>query len=321
MKKFLAVVAFVAFLARGAAGAQREAAPPPTLCYGYVYYWNLFVTCKGQTEQVTRSNDVDDFAVASDGSAVALSRRLGMKRRPSKGYNIPEAQTELVSLKPDFQWRWLTLGSGGGSLQSSCGTILAIVQGPHLSEETYDVFTGVRLRYDPYTTFLCSSDRSTIVGHISPDRHSLMTGLPPSRQIAHSKDHIVAPYDISPNGQNVAFLSVEGHSLCVENEGKNLACVNVVWTERISVSDSMGVLFTYETAMYFDRAGHWSKHQLPGYNDFNLCIMLFYWRPGNKEPQELQIYGRNAQWLTPESATALCAWGDRGRSSGRTSPK
>jgi len=283
---------------------------------------DLYVTCKGKIERITNEKDLGDFAVSSDGTAVGLLRHRG-REKGSDSYgtpvDLPHQEIEVVSLDPGFQRRSCPRDEGNTELDASCGTVLAVshaMWGPSGGfkqvHTTRDTLSGKRLSFDPYLTFRCSSDRRAIVGHINTHRRLLEAGLPPQRVIVEApKSSIVDPYDLSPDGQYVAYVT---NALCVENNGKDLGCVQGwgIYPQKISVSNSGAVIFdagTGETC-YLDAAGNFSLKSLPGYDDVEECIGVSSWRPGDKRSQVLERLGRNPQWITPQAAAALRAWRD-----------
>jgi hypothetical protein len=290
---------------------------------------DLYVTCKGKTERITNGGDICDFAVAGDGSALALLRHRGIEKGVDVDGNpvdVARKEIQIVSLEPAFQRRWSARDEGNAELVSSCGTVLAVshaIWGPYGGfkqiHTTRDVLSGKPLSFAPYLTFRCSSDHRAIVGQISTDRRLLNSGFPPQRTIIEApKSSIVALYDISPDGQYVAYVT---DALCVDKNGKNLGCVSGwgTYPQKISVSDSGGVLFDGGTGerCYFDTAGNSSPNSLPGYADMEECMGISYWRPGDKGPRVLEIPGRNPQWITLRAAAALRAWWSHENASGR----
>jgi len=300
------------FLALGCVTPTNAQASPSALCYAFLggndhQAIGLYTHCEGKDELVIKSRNVWDFAVAADGSVLALRRQRGAVKGED-GYgrptDIPHYEIEVVSLKPGFQRHWSRLDADASvfELHPYCGTILAIGRQVYLnsgpSQATYktdNVLTGQPLSFPPYVAFGCSADGKTLVGFLDSDRQALWTGLPPRRKIAEAgQDSIVFPYDISPDGQYVAYNFAGGDNrLCVDKNGEHLGCVRG-WSAKISVSDWGGVLYDGGTGK---TCGGWE------------CKGIFYWQAGNQIPDLLQAVGSHAQWITPEVATALRAWG------------
>lgn len=292
------------------------------LCYAFLKGDNLYakadlyLKCGGKPERITTEKDIRDFAVAADGSALALSRQTGTEKS-DEGDDIPRVEIELVSLNQDFRSHWCPRDEGNTELEASCGTVVAVSHaswGPsggfRRVDTARDALTGKLLSFDPYLTFRCSSDRKAIVGHINTDRRVLMAGLPPQRQVVRAPaGSIVAPYDISPDGHYVAYVT---NALCVDDNGKNVGCVRGwgTYPERISVSSSMEILLdggTGETC-FQDPRGHWSVNHQRGYDDVEECTAVSYWRPGRTKLEAIEMFARDPQWITPEAAAALRAW-------------
>jgi hypothetical protein len=298
------------FLVFGAVALTKAQAPPSVLCYAFLkgnayQASDLYVSCREEKSRITRTGDVWDFAVAANGSALALRRQRGTKKGfddfDHRPIDIPQFEIEVVSLKGDFQKHWSRL-DGDVSLYPSCDTILAITREvqalpsgghPKVSYTTGNVLTDEPLRLDPYLAFGCNSDRKTIVGYLDPDRHTLWAGLPPRRVIVQTATGSgTGAFGISPNGQYVAYATDE---LCMDKDGKNLECLRNpgAYPFKISVSDSAAVLYEGGTS---ETCSGWE------------CTGVFYWRPGAKEPKVIEAEGWYAQWITPEVAAALSAW-------------
>jgi hypothetical protein len=336
----LAFLTFLPFLGEAPGTAQQEIKRGEPFCYAFLkgdasIGHDLYINCGAGKERITTGKDVWDFAVATDASALALWRQRGTQqlfRLGEKGLRPssvgPRMEIEVVSLDPHFHRRWSGLGDGPTVMDASCGTILATENDIRLlpsgrfskTRTTYDVLSGKVLSYEPYQTFLCSSDSKVIVGNVGTDLRVLMAGWPPQRQIVEAPaNNIVYVYAISPNGQYVAYVAED---LCVEDHGRTLGCTGPSGTlpRRVSVSNSMDVLMdggTGQTQRCFLDASRRkvSFEPLPGYEEEE-CLGVAYWRPGNKAAQVLEMFGTNPQWITPEAAAALRAWRSHEKSSG-----
>jgi len=305
--------------------ANARVIEPPTLCCAFLkgnayQASDLYVACEGKNERITKVGDIWDFAVAADGSALALRRQRGTETGSDvddRPIDIPHFEIEVVSLKADFQRRWSPV-EGDAALYPYCGAILAVVRRlhrgsggpPKVTYRTYNVLTGQPLSLAPYVAFGCSADKKTVAGYLDVDRHTLWAGMPPQRRIVQvARDRIVYPYDISPNGRYVAYaFAGTGDALCVDENGENLGCLRGwgAYPQKISISDAGRVLCDSGTG---DTCGGWE------------CMGILYWRPGNKEPKTIQPVGWFAQWITPEVAVSLRAWSSHENASGGKSPK
>lgn len=309
---FLALVGVVTL-------TKAQATGPPRPCYAFLrgnahQSSDLYVACEGKNKRITKVGDIWDFAVAADGSALALRRQRGTQRgRDSYGgpIDIPHFEVEVVSLKPDFQRRWSPV-EGRASLYPYCGAILALARDvypgsggpPKVTYSTHNVLTGRPLSLPPYVAFGCSADKKTVVGYLDVDRHTLWAGMPPQRRIVHAaQGGSVFPYDISPNGQYVGYAADD--ALCVDKSGQNLGCVRG-WSVKISVSDWGAILYDDGTG---ETCAGWE------------CMGIFYWRPGTGEPKVIEAVGWYAQWITPKVAAALRVWGSHENASGGKTPK
>lgn len=288
------------------AATKAQATAPPTLCYAFLkgnayQASDLYVTCGAQDERITKLGDIWDFAVATDGSVLALRRQRGTEKGKD-GYgrptDIPHFEMEVISLKPGFERHWSPV-DGDASLYPYCGSILAIAQEVHVASEkpayetyrTDNVLTGKPVTLPPYVAFGCSSDGKTVVGYLEGDRRALWAGLPPRRRIAREEtQYSIVTYGVSPDGQYVAYTTLQ--SLCADKNGENLGCVRGS-SAKISVSDRGGVLYDSGTG---ETCAGWE------------CTGVFYWPAGTTEAKPIEPVGWRAQWITPEVAAALRAW-------------
>lgn len=324
-------VCYLLLLVFGCGALSEAQASPVVPCYAFLkgnayQASDLYTACEGENKRITTTGDVWDFAVAADGSALALRRPRGTEQvydvdhRPIK---VPHFEFQVVSLKANFQARWTSLGGKGsldphfatilavGSLHPYCGTILSVERhfwDPSLAREvSYDVYDPLRdqpLTMPPYIAFGCSSDKKAVLGYLDADLHALWTGLPPKRKIeppAHVG--IILPFDISPNGQYIAYAFEPADSaLCVDKDEERVGCLRGLSSSaaKVSVSDTGDVLYDGGTG---ETCNGWQ------------CMGIFYWRPGSEKPEILQPVGWFAQWISPQTAAALRAWGSRVRTS------
>lgn len=311
-QKVLLTLISVFLLPGNVARTKAQATESPALCYAFLngndhQASDLYVSCEGKKERITKLGDIWDFAVAADGSPLALRRQRGTEpgydsyRRPIR---IPHFEIEVVSLKPDFQTRWSPV-YGRVSLYPYCGTILAEARLVHagwgeplkVTYRTYNVLTGQPFSLPPYVDFGCSADGKTVVGYLDAERDTLWAGMPPQREVAHAaQDGVISAFGISPNGRYVAYGSLAADlSLCVDKDGESSRCVPAGSSGgKLSVSDSGGVLYDGETG---EVCNDWP------------CEGVYYWQAGTPEPKIVEAVGWYAQWITPDVATALRAWG------------
>jgi hypothetical protein len=287
------------------------------LCFAFLKGGKIFVRCSGKSQHITSGSDVTDFAVSSDGSWLAFARDWGNTA----------AGIELHSLRPPYTVKYLHPPDPRYvSLVPTCGTILG-------SERDFiDLVSGDAVRFDPYTEFRCSANRKVVAGftakrarHWGPACRILLSGLPPSRTIVAlpSDDEIkpserpwnyIQDYEVSANGNYIAYFGGASGTLCVEHGLSATACISHQdLTEFLSVSDSGEVFLTesFDGGCNYNALGSLSKKPLPGYNEGDQCTAVFFWRPDATSVKLLVPYARHPQWLSPRMASGLLKWASR----------
>jgi hypothetical protein len=291
--------------ARTVSLAGQTKQPPQSLCYAFQHNGDVYVSCEGKRQKVTEGGTVVDFALARDGSGMALNR-FKFTIQPNGAAKFTWDRVEVVLLSRHLEMRTLR-GMGLYSLVPSCGTVLLFQE----ESPAEDLLDGSRLSFDDYKHFRCSADRMVVVGESASNPNVLMTGVTAKSQIAGGKA-LWGPfvYDVSPKGRYVAYCDRE---LCATKLEGNPQCIRAVnGPDRVSVTDSGEVIFdigTGESCFYRDM-WHVSLAPLPGY-ERDECLGVAYWKPGDETPTILERLGRNPQWITPRAAEALCAWHSR----------
>ncbi len=294
-KKVFSILIPLMLVPGGFTPTKAQAMEPPRPCYAFLggnvhKAIGLYISCEGKEELITKAQGVWDFAVAADGSALALRRERGKQKGFDVNHrpiDVPHFEIEVVSLKPGFERHWSPV-EGHASLYPYCGAILAVARhmypgsgGPlnlKVTYSTYNVLTGQPVSFPPYVTFGCSADGKTVVGNLDSYGRALWAGLPPRQRIAQAGQYGIITYGISPNGQYVAWQVMEGIRLCVDKNGESLGCVPCSSsTEKISVSDWGGVLYNGGTG---ETCGGWE------------CTGIFYWRPETRGPIYYKLMGR-----------------------------
>jgi len=322
----------VSFSVAGATNpARTQASQAESLCYAFLRDGDLLLTCDGRTEQITHFDDVEDFAVAPRQGTLVLIRH----RRTPQG----QAVDWVLGGKPHYfvsysAMQAIELTTGKGSplsplqsptrLETSCGTVLSITWDPTIGNRlglAHDALTGERVRFDPYKNFRCSSDRRTIVGWSDPEHSVLMAGLPPQRELLKNSRSDELRYDVSPDGRFVVY-NTRG-KLCLTSEAGETECIEEGFDQgRISISDSKGVLIESgsDRACHYRDYYHFSVEPHPGHTEDDFCAAIAYWHPGEKRSTIVQPLGRSPQWVSPEAASALRAWGTHPRASQKAGP-
>lgn len=289
-----------------------------SICYAFLAQGNLFLRCKGTLMQITKRDNVNEFAVTQTGTAMVLMRQTGT-RKLNDGLGSPIMSLQVVPLGPGGEERNAAIGNQFGSLVASCGTAL------FLYRTTKDLVNGRDVEFQPYDDFRCSSNRKEIAGQVEldingdvvtglpkgNDHSALVSGLPPNTEnplVADSGSEAFA-YDISPNGEYLAYSMP--NELCLVEEHASNSCVSGIQGLRdISVSDSGDIFFTEqtgETCNYRDPF-HISLTPRVGYSDSGPCIAVAVLQRGKRSPKTIEPLARQSQWLTSEAADALLKW-------------
>jgi hypothetical protein len=157
------------------------------------------------------------------------------------------------------------------------------------------------------------------------DHKVLRAGVPPRQVLYDAGSEYRLRYDVSPNGNYIVYNAIEqAHGrLCLISDGEEPECIEEGFSEgRISISDSKSVLFETTTgrACHYKDPYHFSIGPRPGYTEGDLCPVIAYWRAGEKESNVVEPLGRSPQWVTPQTACALRAWGEHARARQKASP-
>jgi|SRR6185437_3095562 len=146
-----------------------------------------------------------------------------------------------------------------------------------------------------------------MVGIVEPER-ALYLG--PTR-IAAAGSAAHYEFNISPNGQYVAYAS-DRQPLCVwSTAGTQCAAANMIDTSHdlVSVRDDGDVLVAMGTA---DQCVFKSSvdYKLAKPNDKKTanCVGIGHWRAGMGSPEIVEAVGREPQWISPATANLLRAW-------------
>jgi hypothetical protein len=281
----------------------------------------------GPLEKITRLDDVEDFAVPYGKAALVLIRHQA-KAQARTTIPLGKGHTEFISLSA-LQVIPLDGGPPGDfvplngltELQASCGTVLSLGWDESIGYRlglAHDVFTGERVRFDPYKNFRCSSDRKVVAGWMNWDRKVLSVGVPPRQVLYDTGTDYQLRYDVSPNGKWIVYNAADHvhGKLCLVHEGEQPQCIEEGFSEgRISVADSGEVLFETQAdaACYFKDPLHFSVEPRPGYDEGDLCPVLGYLFPGNKRSSITELLAISPQWVSAEAASALRAWAKRAR--------
>jgi hypothetical protein len=327
-------VLVVVAIAISSGGLANQPSTPP---YAFLLGGDVWIAYEGQKLQMTKLDDVEDFAVSSDGTVLVLERQLTDRQEiarvplPAQNrswYAFSPEVLQIVSLKGEHHTLLRAL-DGNTALEASCGTVLAMTGDPTekrpFPSVVRDVKTWEPVVFDAYRDFACSSDRGAVVGVTGGPDRVLMAGNPPNRELLKAGRYQCLLYDISPNGRYVAY-SPDGTTfaygpgakrngkLCVAQGAGRPTCVDTeVDRFRLSVSDSGEVLFVRftEQACHVRDQWHASLEPRPGYTEGDICMALFYWRPGGGDPIEVDFLGLYPQWLSPGAASALLEWSKR----------
>ncbi len=279
---------------------------PKNLCYSFLLSGDLYLTCNGKTTRLTHSAHLVDFAVDASGSLLAMISQVGPHHELASYSLGGTSRKPRVSRAPNEAY---------AVLHSTCGTILAFYEG-----RATDIEMNQSLAFAPYIDFRCSSDRESVVG-MTKSSYALLTGFPPHVLVSGGRNPNgpgAFDFSLSASGQTVAYDSLKGSLCLLRVMGGPPSCTRRWamggWTDRISVSDTDGVLFTDETGQeqpcYYDTLGHASRHPKHGYSA-DACSAIYWWKGGKGKPKILHNLAILPQWVTPPAAAALAAWAAR----------
>ena len=323
------------FVIAGIAAPTRERdSQPKSPTYAFLRNGDVWVSSGGIRRQVTRLDDVMDFAISADGRTLVLERWLKDPREIAQIHPPPQGvkwyDHNILQVEPLEPGRGVSLRilEGNTKLKSTCGTVLAMTGDPTMTKQfpaaVRDVLTWQPTTGGPYREFACSSDRMTIVGVEEASEQVLRTGNPPQRELLRGGRYSNFFYDVSPNGRYVAYSPHEfvAGELCIVKGDASTSCAPVAAESgRISVSDFGEVLFesSLNQGCSYKDALHASPVPRPGYDKGDACYALFYWRESGGNPVQMEFLGGQPHWISPSVASALIEWGKHKQAKG-TSP-
>jgi hypothetical protein len=288
--------------------AGTEAPVAESGCYGFIRQGALVLNCSGQT-QATPDLDVEGFAVSPDGNHLALMRSdsvpldqyTSRQINESKLVDLRTRTTGEIQFYPDV-------------VVGSCGKLFAFDD----RRGMHDLIAGVWLSKRPYTIFRCSENEAVITGYTDTKKdgshlgRKLLTGHPPTETIS-AFNHYLA-FDVSPNGQYIAFSATRGHDgvvdrVCIKSNAQSPECkTDLPIIGPISVSNSGQILFEQHTEQecVYDDHFHFAPNVEKKDENLDACVGIFQWRVGQREPEALEPLGREPQWIP--NAALLQEW-------------
>jgi hypothetical protein len=289
------------------AGAACCWGAEPRLCYAFILRADVFVTCQGNTTQITRREDLRSFAISDEEAAFVYTTPQALKRSGRASWGGSTAT--VINLrtggerKVDSTWR----------VEKTCGGIYT-ASGVGRIPRRVDLAAGGELKFPPYDSFRCSSDRRIVAGFSRTLGGGLYAGAPPRTKIADAKAAGATEFDVSPNGSKVAYFNSPSSPLCVANETGPVTCVDDTrsMADPPSVNDAGEVLVTAAAGIPSGCGYKSSTWFMPGVvvpgGPGDECLAIGYWRPGLKEIELIERLGRMPQWIKPETAQLLRGW-------------
>ncbi len=173
--------------------------------YAFLRNGDLWLQYKGQVQRLTKAGDYKDFAVANDGSYLALLRTVEAK--PSI------AQVVLVSMADQRPPATLEVPTTTG-LIATCDTIASLENKTALHRRVAiarDLIANKILSDQEYVDFRCNSDRRVTMGYTrSADRNLTVRGMLPANV---ALDYVPHLFDLSPDDRFAAFFYGAARSL------------------------------------------------------------------------------------------------------------
>lgn len=274
-------------------------------CFAYLRDGDVYAKCGGSQLRLTYAANFADFAISDDGANIAVKRESVIGKTSDDSGTLGDCRVELYSLSTAASVS--SIEHSCGDLYASCGTILLEdhIKGVH------DVIAGKKLQIAGYRRFVCSADRSIVVGWPGYNDQNFSLGTTTIGRI----EVVAGGASVSPSGAIGYFTDTSNtNSVCqMDRTGKPLCQKGADAFGRISVSDSGEVLFTTHTENgCFYRRGKVIKAQPPESGD-DECLGIAMWKRGSSKlvVEELAEY---PQWLTDKAADAVkaCATKPRG---------
>jgi hypothetical protein len=293
----ITIIAFACLLVEARAVAE-------TPCFAYLQDGDIYMACGDQTLRLTNRGDVSDFAVADDGSAVAVKYEYVVGRTKDSAGRLGDCDVLIYSLSSNAPPRTIRHSCSG--LYATCGTVL--LQGS--TEEAEDVLARKQLRISGYRRFVCSRDRSVVAGWPRDGSHDFSVGEMSMRVVAP----VAGGASVSPSG--IVSYFTEGsndNSLCeLRPADKQICLKNADAFGAISVSDSGETLFTTHT----DGGCFYRKHRVvkahPPATGDDQCLGIAMWKPGADKVLVKEL-AEHPQWLTHGAVETLKSCAAKGK--------
>ena len=277
-------------------GQVNEQSP----CFAYLQNGDVYAKCSGDVLRLTRSHDLSDFAIADNGSVLAIKRErvIGLTKDGSGA--IMDCDVRLYSLSSNTTPR--TIPHACGQLYASCGTVVL----DDRTTGTEDLITGTPIHREGLRSFLCSANKTVVAGWREYCCHDFLVRGPSVTQV----EPIAGGASVSPAGV-VAYFSrgltglSSNNSLCVIERGGNRTCLKDADAfGKLSVSDSGDVLFTTHT----EGGCRYHKNSItrakPPHFGNDQCLGIAIWNPSSGKALVKDLAQR-PQWLTPEAWSAI----------------
>ncbi len=271
-------------------------------CYSFLKYGDVWVSCNGRADRITRHRNLGSFGISQDAKTFAFEREFGRNEQYKTTLTVVSLEDGRITGPTALRFP-----SGVGT---ECGVVFA------RSGDSYFYIPEGSGPPDlsPYKYAQCSPDRKTIVG-FSKKGKELWVGLPPARVLA--KD--VWLFSLSPNGRYVGYLTTD-NKFCV----MQITGVPQCFTSRydhsgaalpwyLSVSDSSGVIFDMSTdqGCFYTTMYNFSPPKRRGEVATDACVGVAHWQPGMAGYKIVEPIGRSPRWITSEQASALRKWAQR----------
>lgn len=282
-------------------------AQPGNPCYAFLRSADVHVNCEGRSDQITRRHDIEGFAVSDERAALVYA--FATPIRGANGSTVSAHTTSVVDLESDVT---RTLADVRAPL-STCGGILPVADITGVYSSSTDLISGQTLSFDPYVRFRCSSDRHLVIGTTRNVRGELALGVPPRQTTFVTSGSTVYAFNISPNGDEVAYYEAL-QPLCVKALSGQATCAQraIDLFDTPSVKNSGETLVSMATGQvcFYKSSFDFAPTPFAGASERTKddCLGIGYWKPGLPSVQIIEPLGRSPQWISPATAELLRRW-------------
>ena len=282
-----------------------QAAPPA--CFAFLTRGNVTIDCEGQTTQITRRGDIEQFAVSDEKITLGFVTSKIVKKTAT------EADTVYTTTLADLGSGRLTEITGQNALVSTCGGIFWLYDASRQRLGRFDLTSGAEVMMPPNSWFRCSDDRNVVVGTSSKSGTDLLETAPTNAKIAREGSFNFYQFNVSAKGRNIVYTAA-GRPLCVFEFPGPSKCTDLEngTPDVPSVNEAGEVLVSVQTdeECFYKSPSDFTATRIPGAGR-DACLGIGYWKPTMRSVTVIEPLGRNPQWISPATAALLRNWSAR----------